>query len=161
MAAMIRPARLEDVADMVALSEQKRLEYETYQPIFWRKAVDSASNQLPYFENLLTRDNIIALVYEGEMGIKGFIIAAIVGAPPVYDPGGLTCMIDDFCVSATEGWGTVGKELLAEAGRQAKARGALQHVVVCGHLDQPKRAMLRAAGLTIASEWYTGVISEE
>ena len=50
-------------------------------------------------------------------------IAAIIGAPPVYDPGGLTCMIDDFCVADPVGWATVGRALLAEAGQQARARG--------------------------------------
>ena len=158
MTVLIRPAHADDVPAMVALSEQKRLEYERYQPVFWRKAADSAASQLPYFRNLLTRENIIALVCAGERGLDGFIIAAIIGAPPVYDPGGLTCMIDDFCVAGSAGWATVGAALLREVGQQAQARGANQQVVVCGHLDEAKRAMLRAGGLTIASEWYTGVL---
>jgi hypothetical protein len=27
--------------------------------------------------------------------------------------------------------------------------------VVCGHLDEPKRAMLARAGYGVASEWHT------
>ena len=38
--------------------------------------------------------------------------------------------------------------------QQARQRGAAQTVVVCGHLDQPKRAMLAQVGFSIASEWY-------
>ncbi len=33
-------------------------------------------------------------------------------------------------------------------------RIADQSVVVCGHLDQPKRTMLDQMGYSIASEWY-------
>jgi len=49
----------------------------------------------------------------------------------------------------------VGRRLLDEAVARAKERGASQVVVVCGHLDQPKREMLAACGLSIASEWWT------
>ncbi|MCL4545642.1 MAG: hypothetical protein M1118_13785 [Chloroflexi bacterium] len=75
-------------------------------------------------------------------------------APPVYDPGGSSCEIDDFCVAQAGDWQTVGEALLTEANREAKARGAVQCVVVCGHLDLPKRAMLSALGFTVASEWW-------
>jgi hypothetical protein len=154
----LRPAHAADVARMVELSEQKRQEYQTYQPIFWRKAASSRAVQTPYFAELLTRPHIIALVHETNGLIDGFVIAAVIGAPPVYDPGGLTCMIDDFCVAMPDQWASVGKALLAEVGQLAQGRGACQFVVVCGHLDQPKRTMLAAAGLTISSEWYTGLM---
>ncbi len=39
----IRDAGSADVPRMVELSEKKRTEYEQQQPIFWRKARDSAS----------------------------------------------------------------------------------------------------------------------
>ena len=70
-----------DVRRIVELSEQKRTEYEEYQPIFWRKAHDSASAQKPYFEHLLTLDGIIALVYECEGTIQGFVIANLANRP--------------------------------------------------------------------------------
>jgi len=31
-----------DIDDAVAMIERRRLEYQTYQPTFWRKAADSA-----------------------------------------------------------------------------------------------------------------------
>ena len=96
----IRNAGAADVPRMVELSEKKRTEYEQQQPIFWRKARDSASAQKPYFEHLLTLDSTIVLVYECEGTIQGFVIASLHTAPPVYDPGGLTCNIDDFVVEA-------------------------------------------------------------
>ncbi len=155
----ILPATPDHVAAMVTLSERKRTAYAAYQPQFWRKAPDSASVQTPYFHELLARDAVVALVALEDERVVGFVIAAIVPAPAVYDPGGLTCMIDDFCVAAPDQWATVGRSLLTTVTQAAKARGATQTVVVCGHLDAPKRAALAAAGLTIASEWYTGTIA--
>ena len=147
-------AKRSDVSRMVELAEQKRMQYQSYQPTFWRKAADSRDVQLPFFEGLIAQGDVIALVHEKAGGIDGFLIATLVTAPPVYDPGGLTCAIDDFCVAKGTDWQTVGAALLAEAAHRAKDRGAVQAVVVCGHLDQSKRAMLNSGSFTIASEWY-------
>jgi GNAT superfamily N-acetyltransferase len=139
---------------MVDLSEQKRLQYQSYQPTFWRKAADSREKQLPHLERQLSSDRAIALVHEQDGAIDGFLIATLIEAPPVYDPGGLTCVIDDFVVAEARDWQSTGTALLAEANRQAGSRGGVQTVVVCGHQDQPKRRMLAASGFSIASEWY-------
>ena len=150
----IRPAQHSDVPAMVELSEQKRTQYQEYQPTFWRKADDSRERQLPFLERLINRDDVITLVYEQDGVIAGFIIADLVKAPPVYNPGGLTCRVDDFCLANEDEWETIGRELLNEVQHLAKQRGAAQTVVVCGHRDQPKRDMLSRLGFTIASEWY-------
>lgn len=93
-------------------------------------------------------------VYERDSHIVGFIIARLVPAPPVYNPGGLTCLIDDFCCASADEWSTVGVPLLEHIYAEARQRGAAQAVIVCGHLDQPKRQMLFSSGATIASEWF-------
>jgi hypothetical protein len=51
-------------------------------------------------------------------------------------------------------WPTTGAELLRAGLAGAGRRGAIQAVVVTGHLDQPKRQALQACGLEIASEWW-------
>ena len=127
--------------------------------MFWRKAEGASEKQVSFFKAQLEEEDIIVLVSEEagqeEAGqIEGFIIATIQSAPPVYDPGGLVCGVDDFVVSAPEQWPTVGVALLAEVKSQAKARGAVLSIVVCGHLDEPKRTVLRASGFSITSEWY-------
>lgn len=150
-----RAATNEDIPSLVELSDQRRQQYAQYQPVFWRPAADAREQHEPFLPSLLTRDNVIALVHERADGaVDGFVIATLVPAPPVYDPGGQTCGIDDFCLAEPADWAITGKRLLADAMAEAKARGASQVVVVCGHLDQPKRAILAAAGLAIASEWY-------
>lgn len=93
-------------------------------------------------------------MYEEAGQIEGLLIALLGMAPPVYDPGGLACTIDDFTVSDPALWPTVGVALLAAAQSWARAHGAAVVVVVCGHQDEPKRALLRAAGLSLTSEWY-------
>jgi GNAT superfamily N-acetyltransferase len=150
----IRKAQLSDVPAIVNISEQKRLEYERYQPFFWRKAADSREKHLPWIEHLVKQEDIISLVHERDGTIDGFIIADFVVAPPVYDIPGLTCRVDDYSVADSQDWQEVGRQLLDEVIREAKERGASQIVVVCAHLDQPKRAMLTEAGLSLASEWY-------
>jgi hypothetical protein len=51
-------------------------------------------------------------------------------------------------------WPTTGARLLQAALDVAAERGAVQAVVVAAHLDEPKRSMLRAAGLQLTSEWW-------
>ena len=89
------------------------------------------------------------------IGLTGFLIASLNPAPPVYDPGGLSCVIDDFAVASADDWLTTAafgllRAALAEAGQ----RRAVQAVVVTAHLDEPKRQALGACGLQVASEWW-------
>ena len=96
---------------------------------------------------------MITLVSEESGAVTGFLIAQLAGAPPVYDPGGQTCDIDDFVVAPGR-WATTGVQLLRSAIERAAERGAIQAVVVTAHLDQDKREALRLCGLSIASEWW-------
>ena len=107
-------------------------------------------HQREYFATLLTDPD--ALVVVGCRGgvVEGFAIARLMPPPPVYDPGGLACVLDDFTVREAGQWFDLGKFLLEAARDWAAARGAAQVVVVTAHLDKPKRAALEAAGLSIA-----------
>lgn len=150
----IRPATENDVDRMVELSDLKRTQYAEYSPVFWHKVAEANPMQVKFFHTQLSRDSNIVLVAEENGQREGFVIASIINAPPVYNPGGLMCMIDDFAVSSPELWPTTGQALLREATQQAKIRGAVLSVTVCGHLDEVKRSMLKENGSTIASEWY-------
>jgi len=48
--------------------------------------------------------------------------------------------------------------LLTAVEREAQARGAVLVVVVYTQRGQAKRALLRAAGLSVASEWYVRLL---
>lgn len=151
----IRQVSPDDLNAIVGLSEEKRMQYEPYQPQFWRKAPDSAAKQLAFLQVQLQRENVIALVHERADGlVDGFVIATLVPAPPVYAPGGLTCAIDDYWVAGGHDWQGTGTALLDEAARLAKQRGAAQVVVVTGARDEAKRAMLGQQEFSVASEWW-------
>jgi GNAT superfamily N-acetyltransferase len=149
----IRPAVAADVDAMTALASLRRSQYARYQPMFWRPAADAGQIQRPYLARLIEDQDVITLVSEESGAVTGFLIAQLAGAPPVYDPGGLTCDIDDFVVAPGR-WATTGVQLLRTAIEHAAERGAIQAVVVTAHLDQDKREALRLCGLSIASEWW-------
>ena len=139
---------------MTALASIRREQYARYQPLFWRPAAAAPGKHRTHLGRLVASDEVITLVSEEAGQLTGFLIAALNPAPPVYDPGGLTCDIDDFMVTPATRWPTTGVRLLRASLAEAGRRGAVQAVVVTAHLDQPKRQALRACGLEIASEWW-------
>ncbi len=80
-------------------------------------------------------------------------------APAVYNPGGLTLMIDDFCVENATACSLTGSKLLQKIKAIAKIRGASQILLVCAAHNEPKRQHLKAMELAIASEWRVGEIA--
>lgn len=150
----IRRATEAAIPNMVAIAETKRIEYEGYSPVFWRKAPDSSPKQERYLQSLLMGTDVMALVAQTRDGLAGFIIGTLTTAPPVYNPGGPVCMVDDFAVALPEEWQAVGSALLAAMAQEAQTRGAVLMVVVCAQRDQAKRALLQEAGCAVASEWH-------
>ena len=154
---LVRKALEQDIDSMVSLSYEKRREYEKAQPQFWKYAEGAEKIQASWFKELLTNDQYIMLVTDD---ISAFLIGRIIPAPEVYDPGGLTLMIDDFCVKTPDLWKNHGRELIEQAKKLGKPKGVSQILVVCGHLDMPKREFLNSINLSIASEWYVGNLME-
>ena len=62
-------------------------------------------------------------------------------------------------VKRPDAWASLGLLLLGDLAQAARGRGAVQVVVVAGRHDEPKRKALKAAGLVVASEWWTKPIS--
>jgi GNAT superfamily N-acetyltransferase len=150
----VRAAAAADVGAMAEMAELRRKQYAHYQPIFWRPAAGALDKHGPYLASLVGNDKVITLVSEEAGRLTGFLIATLTSAPGVYDPGGPTCQIDDFVVVPAARWPTTGARLLRAGLAEASQRGAVQAVVVTGHLDQAKRDALRACGLELASEWW-------
>lgn len=159
---LIRPSQFCDIDAMLVLSKSKRLTYEGAQPQFWRYAGESGDHaQKQWFTELLeTQDYLMLTARRQTQGILGFVIGKIIPAPEVYNPGGLTLMIDDFCVQSENLWISVGVKLMEAIKVAAKAKGALQILVVCGAHDSPKRKFLVKENLSIASEWFVGGIGD-
>ncbi len=153
MTELIRPAIPADVGAIAAMASARRSQYARYQPVFWAPAPGAEELHKPYLAKLVSDENVISMVAEESGTLTGFVIAMIVGAPAVYDPGGRTCQIDDFVVAPGR-WESTGRLLLQAALERAADRGAVQAVVVVANLDADKREALRASGLSIASEWW-------
>jgi len=150
----IRPAEVVDLEQMLAIAENRRNEYSSYQPVFWHPTPDAVALQRSYFEGLILDSSVISLVAVSDDILLGFVIGQLVEAPVVYDPGGLTCSIDDFALKEQEDWPAVGATLLEAAKLAACERGAVQIVVVSGRLDEAKRSALTGSQMSIASEWW-------
>ena len=156
----VRVAVPADVATLVELAARRRVQYHVYQPRFWQPADDAVERQRQFFDALVEDEGVAVLVATGGPGnLRGFAVARTVDAPPVYAPGGPTCMVDDFTVSADAVWPEVGPLLLEAVVRWAAGRGATQLVVVTAHLDEAKRRLLRTSGLSLASEWWVGDVT--
>jgi GNAT superfamily N-acetyltransferase len=157
MSFLVRPARIQDIGAMTRLIEQRRESYERLEPLFWKRAAGSArTTKWFYTWLLLPSRRTLALVADGQGELLGFLIARRVRTPPVYDPGGPTAVIDDFCVARPEQWMTVGAELLACARAFGRKAGWSQIVVVCGARDEAKAALLRATDLAVVTHWWRG-----
>jgi hypothetical protein len=155
----VRRAVQEDLASVLDLAARRRAEYAEQQPRFWRPAEDARTRQSEFFRSLLSESQVAFFVACNSLEVAGFVISRLVPAPPVYDPGGLTCFVDDFVVRDTSDWPIVGPELIEAVRAWAAERGAVQLVAVTGQHDLPKRMALHAAGLSAASEWWVGEMS--
>jgi hypothetical protein len=115
--------------------------------------------QRAYFTSILDDDRTLVLTAtEDDADWHGFAIGRLVPVPPVYDPGGVSCVVDDFAVTDPDEWLTVGPLLLDALHSWAASCGPAQMIVVNAHLDEPKRAALQSRGLTLASEWWVGSV---
>ena len=157
---VLTEANADDVADIAALAALRREAYEVAQPQFWRRAADAVEKHLPWLTAQVENPDVVSLVARSGASLDGFVFASVVCAPPVYDPGGLTGVVDDFAVADPSLWPTLGRDLLDEVKRRLAARGVAQVVVVCGHHDEAKRAALFASGLTVASEWLVAPLTD-
>ena len=145
-----------DVGAVARLADERRRSYEPHQPLFWRQADDALARHEAYLRGLVEDPACIFLVAREEQVLSGFVVGRLVPAPPVYEPGGLTCLVDDFALATDDDWHRLGAALLRDLAWRARGRGAVQAVVVSGRHDDAKRRALAAAGLSVASEWWVG-----
>lgn len=152
---MIRPATADDLDAMVALSGQARQRLEEHEPVFWRRHADADTNQRGWLGFLLEDPSHHLVVSGPEAGpIDGFGVARAMDAPPVYDPGGRTCLVDDLV------WGdrATADDLLGAIREWATRQGCSQLVVITPAADEERQSVLDRQGLHPTSEWWTGPV---
>ncbi len=152
---IIRTATVADVPQIAALAAQRRRDYARHQPVFWHPASDGLARHLPYLEHQIASSDVLAFVHQSGEQMDGFIIGRVGPAPPVYDPGGPVCVVDDFVVADVERWIEIGSALLRQVEAAAhRERGCALVIVVCGDHDRPKQELLHRDGARIASQWW-------
>jgi len=151
----VRKAETTDIEAAVELVERSRRQFQKFQPTFWRKAEKSAAATETFFGRLLTDPDTYFLVAVEGSRLEGFLIARKFPSSPVFDPGGDTWLIDDFCVAEPRLWLSIGEALLSHATTLIHEHGGVQIVVVSPDRDLAKTEMLRRSDLTIASNWWT------
>lgn len=161
MSPAVRIAEEADLPAMVELARIRRTLYAKTQPVFWRAAQDADKKQHEWFQSLLRMSDAKLWVAEQAGEICGFLIGQIVPAPAVYDPGGATISVDDFCVVTPMDWCPVGGMLLAALKGWARSRDVVQIVVVCGAHDIAKKQWLIDQNMLPVSIWYRGELTEE
>jgi L-amino acid N-acyltransferase YncA len=150
----VRPSQVEDVPAMVEMIERRRLRYQAYQPVFWRKAANSAQASLSWFAQMLEA-GVVAFTALENGRVAGFVFANETREPPVVDPGGKTVSLDDYCVADEGRWPDVGRALLEAVKSAGRTKGWRQIVVISAEADMAKSRFLHANGLSIASTWWT------
>lgn len=139
---------------MVEMIERRRLRYQTYKPVFWKKAANSAQASLDWFAKMIESGVVAFTALEGK-SVAGFVFANETREPPVVDPGGVTVTLDDYCVAQEDRWHDIGLALLNAVKEVGRARGWRQIVVISAEKDLSKSAFLKENGLSIASTWWT------
>lgn len=150
----IRQATAADVPRILALLQQRRETYQRYSPIFWNIAERAVEKHDAFIRRLVHDEDVLTIVHEDHGRVDGVLLATTMDAPPVYDPGGKVCMIDDYVVESPELWRQVGTRLLEHCRDWARAQGCVLQIIVCAQKDVPKAAMLKGMGAEVASEWY-------
>jgi ribosomal protein S18 acetylase RimI-like enzyme len=151
----IRRATASDLDAVVAIIESQRRQYHRFQPTFWQRTADAAELSRTFFSRLLDEPGAYFLVAAEGRLILGFLIARRFPAPPVFEPGGDTYLIDDFAVSESRHWLGIGEALLSHVSTLLHEHGAAQIIAVCADRDLAKAEVLRRSDLTIASNWWT------
>jgi GNAT superfamily N-acetyltransferase len=149
----VRDATEADLDYITELAHKRRVQYAGYQPVFWRPAANARDLHRLFFNAVLSKEGAWLLVAESDGQPVGFALASLVPAPPVYDPGGKVCFIDDYGVEPVELWPTAGRALAEAAFERAKARGASLANIAISPKDEDKLAVIDALGFTIAAEW--------
>ncbi len=131
----------DDVAWVADLMEQRRQDYASFSPVFWRPAKDVTGLHGGFLHSQITSDANVGLRTN-----HGFIVAQRRPAEG---------FVDDFAVDRDGTWDEDGAALLLEAADRLAAAGTLTQVrVVTAHADEPKARMLASLSLHVVEQWW-------
>lgn len=159
MAVTVRMASAGDVQAMTALLAAKRQMLENFEPVMWRPSDIAAQITPQFFTHQVAQPQVIARVAEDGGRFLGFVMGVLQDPPPVYAPGGKTALIDDFAVVEGAEGDAAASALLDAVISEARARGAVQMIVVAAARDARATRWLEEKKLRVASQWWTRTLT--
>lgn len=154
---IIRAATHADVDGIVELSRRSRAQLERYEPMFWRRHPDAEVRQRAWFGVLVSDPQHLVAVDDADGQIRGFVIARAADAPPVYDPGGRTCIVDDLVWHSD----IAAHALLDRVTAWAAEQGCVQLIVVTAAAHDERKRVLAQRRMHTVSEWWATAIGPE
>jgi ribosomal protein S18 acetylase RimI-like enzyme len=136
----IRTFETDDARWAAEIMERRRQVYAGFSPVFWRPARGVVDLHARFIRRLVADGTNVCLRAD-----HGFVIGQ--ARPP-------ECFVDDFAVDDAGTWEGTGRELLDELWRRMASDAITSVRVVTAKADHDKVAMLRAAGLTLAEQWW-------
>jgi GNAT superfamily N-acetyltransferase len=159
MAVTVRMASAGDVQAMTELLAAKRQMLENFEPVMWRPSDIAAQITPQFFTHQVAQPQAIARVAEDGGRFLGFAMGVLQDPPPVYAPGGKTLLVDDFAVVEGAEGDAAASALLDAVISEARARGAVQMIVVAAARDARATRWLEEKKLRVASQWWTRTLT--
>ncbi len=108
------------------------------------------------YRRRFAESDLLCLVTEGGPGLVGYALAKPgVPSPPVYDPGGTTCFVDELELAPGGDPAGVAERLLGALEVAARQAGDVQLLVTCGRSERVKRDQLDARRYRWPADWYS------
>jgi hypothetical protein len=136
----IRTFEADDARWAAEIMERRRQIYAGFSPVFWRPARGVIGLHARFIRRLAAEDSAVCLRAD-----HGFVIGQ--ARPP-------ECFVDDFALDEAGSWESTGRELLDELWRRIASDAITAVRVVTAKADRAKVAMLEAAGLALAEQWW-------
>jgi len=159
MAVTVRLASAGDVQAMTGLVAAKRQMLENFEPVMWHPSEIAGQITPQFFAHQVAQPNVIARVAEDGGRFLGFAMGVLQDPPPVYAPGGKTLLVDDFAVVEGADGDAAASALLDAVISEARARGAVQMIVVAAAKDARATRWLEEKKLRVASQWWTRTLT--
>ena len=142
----IRTATASDVPSLLEIRDKKFDQYESFSPVFWKKAPIPRERFAPFITGQLEIERNVVLVAEQSGVMRGFIVAQCRNLSQGF--------VDDYAVAdPARDWRDAGIALLAEAGRRAQLCNVAALMIVTGHADIPKRDAIESLGYVLQKNW--------
>jgi GNAT superfamily N-acetyltransferase len=145
------------------MAAAKRVEYESYSPVFWRVAEDAQAVHEPFLAGSIADEAFFtSLAARSDGRLVGIALTAHeLFPPPLATDAVASWLTDDFFVEEPSLWPTVGRALLEATEEAARTAGAERLVVLAARRDEAKGAFLEASRYERGASWWVRPLTPE